>query len=84
MSDSDTFGDSVYQSGDAVDDTDDLDPVESLSGDDPDELMQTGYDPPDREPYNLSRIPTHRGAAGRVPRPAPGRGGAGDLGQRHR
>jgi hypothetical protein len=55
---SDQFGDSVYQGGDAVDDTDDLDPIESLSGDDPDEEMQTGYNPPDREPYNFRRIPT--------------------------
>jgi hypothetical protein len=56
--DDDFFGDSVYQSGDAVDDTDDLDPLDTLSGNDPDEAMQTGYSPPDREPYNLSRIPT--------------------------
>jgi hypothetical protein len=52
------FGDSVYESGDAVEDTDDLDPIEALSGDDPDEEMQTGYSPPDREPYNLRHIPT--------------------------
>jgi hypothetical protein len=59
MSDSSgTFGDSVYESGDPVDDTEDLDPIESLQGDDPDEIMQTSYDPPDREPYNLRRIPT--------------------------
>lgn len=58
MSDSGTFGDSVYEGGDAVDDTDDLDPIESLTGDDPDETMQTGYNPPDREPYNLRHIPT--------------------------
>jgi hypothetical protein len=58
MSDSGVFGDSVYESGDPVGDTDDLDPVESLTGDDPDEVMQTSYDPPDREPYNFKRIPT--------------------------
>jgi hypothetical protein len=58
MSDSGNFGDSVYQGGDAVDDTDDLDPIETLTGDDPDEAMQTGYNPPDREPYNLRHIPT--------------------------
>lgn len=58
MTESENFGDSVYQSGDPVDDTDGLDPIESLSGDDPDEADQTGYNPPDREPYNLSRIPT--------------------------
>lgn len=58
MSDDDYFGDSVYQSGDAVDDTDDLDPIETLTGDDPDEAEQTGYSPPEREPYNLRRIPT--------------------------
>ena len=44
------FGDSVYESGDAVDDAENLDPVEDLTGDDPDETMQTGYSPPEREP----------------------------------
>jgi hypothetical protein len=58
MSDSGVYGDSVYESGDAVEDADNLDPVENLTGDDPDESMQTGYNPPDREPYNLRRIPT--------------------------
>jgi uncharacterized protein DUF5709 len=52
------FGDSVYEGGDPVGDTDDLDPVESLTGDDPDESMQTGYSPPDREPHNLRDAPT--------------------------
>jgi hypothetical protein len=36
----------------------DLDPRENLLGDDPDEVMQTGYDPPDREPYSLRDPPT--------------------------
>ena len=58
MSEGDLFGDSVYESGDAVDDTDDLDPIESLTGDDPDEAMETGYNPPDREPYNLRHLRT--------------------------
>ena len=58
MADDDMFGDSVYESGDAVDDTDGLDPIEGLTGDDPDEAMQTGYSPPEREPYNLRHIPT--------------------------
>ena len=58
MTESGTFGDSVYEGGDAVDDTDDLDPIASLTGDDPDENEQTGYNPPDREPYNLRHIPT--------------------------
>jgi Family of unknown function (DUF5709) len=58
MSEGDVFGDSVYESGDAVDDTDDLDPMESLTGDDPDEAMETGYNPPDREPYNLRHLMT--------------------------
>jgi hypothetical protein len=49
----DEFGDSVYESGDAVDDTDGLDPIENLMSDDPDEEMQTGYSPPEREPYSL-------------------------------
>jgi hypothetical protein len=54
------FGDTVYESGEAVEDTDDLDPIENLTGDDPDEAMQTGYNPPDREPYNLRHFPTPR------------------------
>jgi hypothetical protein len=58
MSESGTFGDSVYEAGDAVEDADDLDPVENLTGDDPDEIMQTGYSPPEREPYNLRHFPT--------------------------
>jgi hypothetical protein len=58
MSESGVFGDSVYEAGDAVADAEDLDPVENLTGDDPDEIMQTGYNPPDREPYNLRHIPT--------------------------
>lgn len=55
---SDVFGDSVYESGDPVDDAEELDPVENLTGDDPDEEMQTGYSPPDREPHNLRDAPT--------------------------
>lgn len=58
MTESGSFGDSVYESGDAVEDAENLDPVENLTGDDPDELMQTGYNPPDREPYNLRHAPT--------------------------
>ena len=58
MSESDVFGDSVYQSGDPAEETDDLDPADGLTGDDPDETMQTGYSPPDREPYNLRHMPT--------------------------
>jgi hypothetical protein len=52
------FGDSVYESGDPVEDAENLDPVENLTGDDPDEIMQTGYSPPDREPHNLRDAPT--------------------------
>ena len=58
MSDSDLYGDSVYESGDAIEDADDLDPIENLTGDDPDEIEQTSYVPPDREPYNLRHVPT--------------------------
>lgn len=36
----------------------DFDPVENLLGDDPDETMQTGYNPPDREPHSLRDAPT--------------------------
>jgi Family of unknown function (DUF5709) len=60
MSDPGTFGDSVYEGGDAVEDAENLDPVENLTGTDPDEIMQTGYNPPDREPYNLRHAPTPR------------------------
>jgi hypothetical protein len=58
MKDSDLYGDSVYEGGDAVDDAENLDPIENLTGDDPDEIEQTRYDPPDREPYNLRHVPT--------------------------
>jgi Family of unknown function (DUF5709) len=58
MKESGDYGDTVYEGGDPVDDRDDLDPIESLTGDDPDEEMQTGYNPPDREPYNLRHVPT--------------------------
>jgi hypothetical protein len=53
MADSEMFGDAVYLRGDAVEDAENLDPIENLTGDDPDEIMQTGYSPPDREPHNL-------------------------------
>lgn len=58
MADEELFGDTVYESGDAVGDSDVLDPLDGLTGDDPDEAMQTGYSPPDREPYNLRHAPT--------------------------
>jgi Family of unknown function (DUF5709) len=58
MSESGVYGDSVYESGDAVEDAENLDPVENLTSDDPDETMQTGYNPPDREPHNLRDAPT--------------------------
>jgi hypothetical protein len=58
MSDSELYGDSVYEGGDAIEDAEDLDPVENLTGDDADEIEQTRYDPPDREPYNLRHVPT--------------------------
>jgi hypothetical protein len=54
----DLYGDSVYEGGEAVEDAEELDPAENLTGDDPDEIMQTSYDPPDREPYNLQHVPT--------------------------
>jgi hypothetical protein len=58
MSEPGAFGDSVYEGGDAVDDTDEFDPVANLTGDDPDEEQQTGYSPPDREPHTLKHPPT--------------------------
>jgi uncharacterized protein DUF5709 len=56
----DMYGDSVYERGgeDPVGDTDDLDPIEALTSDDPDEEDETGYNPPDREPHNLRHAPT--------------------------
>jgi hypothetical protein len=44
------FGDTVYESG--VEDTEDLNPLETLTGEDPDEPLETSYDPPDRQPKN--------------------------------
>jgi hypothetical protein len=46
----DLFGDSVYESG--VEDAEDLDPAENLTGDglDLDEPLDTGYSPPDYRP----------------------------------
>jgi hypothetical protein len=58
MTESEFFGDSVYESGDPVEDAENLDPIEDLTGDDPDEIMQTGYSPPDREPRDLRDAPT--------------------------
>ena len=58
MTESNSYGDSVYEGGEAVEDAENLDPVENLTGDDPDEIMQTGYSPPDREPHNLRDAPT--------------------------
>lgn len=54
----DFFGDSVYESGDPIEDSDVLDSPEGLLGGDPDEAGQTGYSPPEREPYNLRHAPT--------------------------
>jgi hypothetical protein len=58
MTNDDVFGDSVYESGDPAEETDEVDPVDGLTGDDPDEVDETGYSPPEREPYNLRRMPT--------------------------
>jgi hypothetical protein len=58
MTDGEMFGDTVYEGGDAVEDTENLDPVENLTAGDPDEIMQTGYSPPDCEPHNLRDAPT--------------------------
>jgi len=48
------FGDSVYEGG--VEDAEDLDPAENLTGDGTreslDEPEETRWDPPDREPKN--------------------------------
>jgi hypothetical protein len=58
MADEELFGDTVYESGDAVGDSDIRDPLDDLTGDDADEAEQTGYSPPEREPYNLRHVPT--------------------------
>lgn len=62
---SDLYGDSVYEGGSGDpneggpnEGAENLDPIENLTGDDPDEIMQTSYVPPDREPYNLRHAPT--------------------------
>ncbi len=46
--DGDLYGDSVYEAG--VEDADDFDPAEQLTGDDPEEPFDTGYSPPDHQP----------------------------------
>lgn len=59
MSDTGMYGDDVYETaGGPNEDAENLDPVENLTGDDPDEVMQTSYVPPHREPYNLRHAPT--------------------------
>ncbi|HET6210152.1 MAG TPA: DUF5709 domain-containing protein [Jatrophihabitans sp.] len=42
------FGDSVYEAG--VEDAEDFDPIENLTGEDPEEPLDTGYSPPDYRP----------------------------------
>ena len=58
MTESDLFGDSVYECRRRGRRHRRPGPVEALTGDDPDEATQTGYSPPDREPYNLRHAPT--------------------------
>lgn len=54
MSDSDStpddslYGDSVYEAG--VEDAEDFDPIESLTGEDQEEPLDTGYSPPEYRP----------------------------------
>jgi hypothetical protein len=57
-SDNDLYGDTVYATPEGNEDAENLDPVENLTEQDPDEIMQTSYVPPHREPYNLRRVPT--------------------------
>jgi hypothetical protein len=42
------FGDSVYEAG--VEDAEDFDPIENLTGEDAEEPLDTGYSPPDHRP----------------------------------
>jgi hypothetical protein len=42
------FGDSVYEAG--VEDAEDFDPAENLTGDDLEEPLDTGYSPPEHRP----------------------------------
>jgi hypothetical protein len=44
--------------GNPVQHVENWDPLENLTGDDVDEVMQTGYSPPDREPHTLRDAPT--------------------------
>jgi hypothetical protein len=58
MSESGEYGDSVYEQGDPDEPADLVDPIDSLTGDDPDEPQETGYSPPDRETARLKQRPT--------------------------
>lgn len=58
MTDSEMFGDSGYESDDAVGDARLHDLVDAGAGDDSDEIVETGYTPPEREPYNLRQETT--------------------------
>lgn len=53
-----TPADGSYEHGDGGRGPENFDPVENLLGDDPDEVMQTGYNPPDREPHSLKDLTT--------------------------
>lgn len=48
MSEDAAYGDDVYTAG--VEDAEDLDPLENLTGEDPEEPLDTGYSPPEHRP----------------------------------
>jgi hypothetical protein len=48
MSEDAAYGDDVYTAG--VEDAEDLDPLETLTGEDPEEPLDTGYSPPEHRP----------------------------------
>jgi hypothetical protein len=57
MADSDELYDAGFQGHDQVD------PSESLTGDNTDDPLDAGYSPPDREPHNLRQARTTRDEA---------------------
>ena len=48
MTEDGAYGDDVYTAG--VEDAEDLDPLENLTGEDAEEPLDTGYSPPDHRP----------------------------------
>jgi hypothetical protein len=58
MSEEDFDADAPRDTGNPVQHVESWDPLENLTGDDVDEVMQTRYSPPDREPRSMRSVPT--------------------------